>query len=211
MAFHDVQLNEDIERGAQGGPRFKTTVLVLSSGFEKRNIDWERSRGAWDISYGLDKKSNLEIVIAFFYTRNGRAHSFRFKDWTDFQIGIEATDTPQAIFVADGVLKNFQIVRRYASGAFTFDRAITRPVAGTVRVFLDAAEQFSGFTVDDTTGVVTFTVAPTVSVVVGVICEFDVPARFDTDELDLRAFRDDAFSFPALEIVEVRETLVVLT
>ncbi len=209
MAFHDVRLDEDIERGAQGGPRFKTTVKTLSSGFEKRNIDWQRTRGRWDISYGLDTKANLEGVLAFFYARQGRAHSFRFKDWTDFQIGVETTDTPQAIGVGDAVVKKFQIVRRYTSGATTFDREITRPT-GTVRVFLDAAEQFADFTVDNSTGVVTFTSAPGGGVLPGVICEFDVPVRFDTDQLDLEAFRDDAFSAPELNVLELRETLASL-
>ena len=80
MAFHDVRLDEDIERAAVGGPSFKTSVLQLSSGFEKRNIDWQRARGIWDISYGVDTKTNLEAVVAAFYARQGRAHTFRFKD-----------------------------------------------------------------------------------------------------------------------------------
>ena len=43
MAFHNVQLPEEVERGAQGGPQFKTTVFTLSSGYEKRNVEWERN------------------------------------------------------------------------------------------------------------------------------------------------------------------------
>lgn len=211
MAFHDVRLPEDIEKGASGGPRFKTTVLTLSSGYEKRNIDWERTRGRWDIGYGVDKKTQLEAVLAFFYARQGRAHSFRFKDWTDYEIGVDATDTPQEIAVASGSNVDFQIVRRYTSGSVTFDREITRPVSGTARVFLNSVEQGSGFTVDYDTGVITFSVAPTAAVSVGVICEFDVPARFDTDELDLVAIRSDVFSAPRIDIVEIRERLQVLS
>ena len=210
MAFHNVRLNEDIEKGAQGGPGFKTTVLELSSGFEKRNIDWERARGTWDLSYGLDKKTNLEVVLAFFYARQGRAHSFRFKDWTDFQIGTTTPEVPQAIGIGDAVEDRFQIVRRYVSGATTFSREVTRLVAGTTRVFLDGVEQFTGFTVDDDTGVLDFTAAPGGGVVVGIVCEFDVPVRFDADQLDLRAVREEIFSVPVVLVVEVREALAVL-
>jgi uncharacterized protein (TIGR02217 family) len=207
MAFHDVRLPEEIERGAQGGPEFKTTVFTLSSGYEKRNIDWERTRGSWDISYGLDRKANMEAVLAFFYARQGKAHSFRFKDWTDFEIGNASTGVPQSIGTGDGTKKKFQIVRKYASGGYTFSRYVTRPVAGTIRVFLDAVEQSSGYSVDTETGVVTFISAPAEDVVVGVICEFDVPVRFDIDKLDMQAFWAGDYTLPNITIIEVRETL----
>ena len=35
-------------------------------------------------------------------------------------------------------------------------RTITKPVAGTVKVYLDGVEQLSGWSVDTTTGLVTF-------------------------------------------------------
>ncbi len=213
MAFNNVQLDVDVERGAQGGPGFKTTVLVLSSGFEKRNKDWERVRGRWDLSYGLDKKSNQEKVLAFFHVSEGRLNGFRFKDWTDFQIGSDTpADAPQEIAVTNGTNAQYQVKRRYTiTGPITFDRSTTRLVAGTARVFLDAVEQVSGFTVDVDTGVVTFSVAPTVGQSLGIICEFDVPVRFDIDQLDLSAERDDVFSFPNVPVVELREALQSLS
>lgn len=211
MAFHNVQLPVQVERGAQGGPSFKTTILELSSGYEKRNIDWQRVRGEWDLAYGIDTKEDHEEVLAFFYARQGKAHSFRFKDWGDFTIGDDANDTPQEIATADGVGTQFQIVRRYADAGATFDREITRPVDTTVRVFVNTVEQLSGWSVDVSTGVVTFTVAPTLDDTIEVICEFDVPVRFDIDHLDIRSFTSDAISFPSVPIVEVREALAVLS
>lgn len=204
MSFHNVRLPEDIERGAQGGPQFMTNVFTLSSGYEKRNIDWERSRGRWDISYGMDTKANHEEVLAFFYARRGRAYGFRFKDWTDYQVG---RTEKQQIAVGNNAQTKFQIVRRYTDGTFTFDRPLTRIVAGTTRVFLDAAEQLAGWSVNADTGIVTFDTAPLAAVSVGIICEFDVPVRFNVDALELSAVRDDAFTLPAIEIVELREEL----
>ena len=212
MTFHNVRLDEDVERDAQGGPGFSTSILTLSSGFEKRNIDWERSRGQWDLSYGLDRKARQEEVLAFFYARQGRAIGFRFKDWTDYQIGQSSPSlVPQEIAVADGAQTQFQIVRRYTSGAFVFDRAITRPVAGTVRVFEDSTEVTLSVSVNNDTGVVTFFGAPSINTSIRVLCEFDVPVRFDIDQLDLRAVRDDVFSFPSVPIIELRESLATLS
>lgn len=210
MSFHNVRLPEDVERGARGGPGFNTTILTLSSGFEKRNINWERSRGSWDIGYGLDKKSTLETVLAFYYARRGEAYGFRFKDWTDYQIGDDANDTPQEIGTGDDSETEFQAVRRYTSGSTTFDRAVTRLVSGTVRVFVSAVEQTVSvdYTVDVDTGVITFTSPPTNGFSVGLICEFDVPVRFDTDKLDLEAIRSDVYSVPEIPLIELREALV---
>lgn len=207
MTFHNVRLPEDVEKGAIGGPGFKTTITELSSGFEKRNIDWERSRGKWDISYGLDQKSNQEATLAFFYARQGRANSFRFKDWTDYQIGDASNTIPQTVDIADGVATQFQLVRAYVSGAFTFNRIITRPVSGTETIYVDGILEPTA-TLDADTGVITFLSPPANSAVIGAICEFDNPARFDTDQLDLRAERDELYSIPSVMIFEVREVIV---
>lgn len=93
MAFHDTRLPVDVERGALGGPGFKTTVTPLGSGKEQRNIDWERIRSEFDIGYGLMEQESallgatIDKLLAFFYTREGRAHTFRFKDWSDYRVG----------------------------------------------------------------------------------------------------------------------------
>lgn len=210
MSFHNVRLDEDVEKGAIGGPEFRTLLLELSSGFEKRNVEWERARGKWDLSYGMDTKANQEAVLAFFYARYGRAYGFRFKDWTDYQVGSSSTDTPQEVGTGTGSADKFQAYRRYTSGAYTFNRPLTRLVSGTVRVFLDGVEQMSGWTVDVDTGVITFTAAPGLGVSVGVICEFDVPVRFDMDHLPIEAERDDAFAYPEVPIVELKESLASL-
>jgi len=210
MAFHNVRLPVDVERGAVGGPQFKTTVLTLNSGKEKRNIDWARARGIWDISYGMDTKANHEAVVAFFYARRGRGHSFRFKDWTDFEIGVDATDTEQEIGIGDAVVTKFQAVRRYTSSV-NFDREVTRLVASnpTPRVFVNNVEQTitTHYTIDVETGIITFVTAPPDTESVGLIAEFDVPVRFEQDNLQLSADRDDLFNVQAINIIELKETL----
>jgi uncharacterized protein (TIGR02217 family) len=77
-------------------------------------------------------------------------------------------------------------------------------VAGTVRLAQNGVEQMSGWSVDTTTGVVTFTSAPGSGVAVAAGFEFDVPVRFDTDALsaNLESFR--AGEIPAIPIIEIR-------
>lgn len=218
MAFIEQRLPEDVERGAVGGPGFKTTVITLSSGFEKRNIDWERTRGRWDIGYGLTRRSQLEEVINHFYVMNGRANGFRFKDWSDFQIGDTDDDsTRQDIGLGDDSTTEFQVYKRYSVGPFSYDRVINKLVSGSLTVFLDGVEQTvtTDYTVDLNTGIITFTTAPASTggtgsggeEVVSVICEFDVPVRFESDELPITTeiFSSEAIvSMSRIGIMEIR-------
>lgn len=198
MAFDEVRLPEEVEKGAEGGPRFKTSILPLSSGHEKRNVDWVEARGDWDIGYGIQSIENLELVRDFFYARAGRARGFRFKDWSDY------TGTAQNIGTGDNATVAFQLRKQYTSGLVTYNRLIYKPVAGTVRIFLNGVETF-GFTVDTTTGIVTMGVAPGAAVAITATYEFDVPVRFDTDHFRLSLEIFNAGSVPSLPVIELRQ------
>ena len=209
MAFHDTQLPSDIERGAQGGPRFKTTILILGGGLEKRNIDWATTRAEYDISYGIESKTDYSDVIEFFYARQGRAHSFRFKDWADFEI------TDQLMFTTDTATATFQMFKRYSSGGTNFDRNLTKPLASgwtcTVNavaqtIVYDTAPAAGEVAIASLTGVVTLgsTHQATSGFLVKFTGEFDVPVRFDTDALDVNVETFDAGSMPQLTLVEVK-------
>ena len=69
---------------------------------------------------------------------------------------------------------------------------------------LNGVAQASGWTVDTTTGIVTFAAAPAAGAVVRAGFEFDVPARFDTDflEYDLPAF--ELGQVPSVPVIEIR-------
>jgi len=64
--------------------------------------------------------------------------------------------------------------------------------------------QSVGFGVDYTTGLVTFSVAPSAGVIVSADFDFDVPVRFDTDTLAVRVDGPGIFVWDAIPIVEIR-------
>jgi len=202
MAFHDVRFPECIEIGATGGPRFKTTVLALGSGHEKRNIEWARVRCAWDIGSGVKTKEDMESVIAFFYARQGQAHGFRFRDWNDWHIG--DAETPLTIGTGTGVETHFQLVKRYTSGGINFDRKITRPVASTIVVSTNESPTLN-YSVNYSTGLVTFQVPPDNGTTIKAYGQFDVPVRFSQDSLDIVGLFDTVQEIPAIGILEIRE------
>jgi uncharacterized protein (TIGR02217 family) len=200
--FDEVRLPEDIEKGALGGPGFRTTILTLVSGFEKRNQSWSQSRGRWDIGYGIQSRAQLEAVLAFFYARRGRARGFRFRDWLDYRI-----TSPSLIATGDGVETEFQAVRRYTdAGANTFDRVLTKLVSGTLAVYIDDVLQTetTDYTVDYNTGLITFVSPPGDTLDIEITTEFDAPVRFDDDHLGARLEHVDAGEYPSIPIIEVR-------
>lgn len=178
-AFHEIRFPTDIAYGSAGGPEFSTDVIELGSGHERRNQNWTYPRERWDVAYGINTQVKLRALIVFFYARRGRAHGFRFKNHDDYR----ATD--QEIGVGDGSTTIFQLVKVYEPGTYEFSRRISKPVTGTVTVYIDSVET-SAFTIDTTTGIVTMDAAPVSGENVTADFDFDVPARFDVDYLPQR-------------------------
>ena len=207
MAFHDTRFPVNISRGARGGPERRTQIVELSSGDEERNATWSDSRRRYDVAYGIRKADDLAAVVTFFEARGGRLYGFRFKDWSDYKSSLPSvatSRTDQSIGTGTGTLKTFQLVKRYTSGAQTWTRTITKPVAGTLLVALNGVNQASGWTVDALTGIVTFTVAPGNGVAVSAGFEFDVPVRFDSETMDVTLDFERLGSIDSIPLVELR-------
>lgn len=196
MAFDNVRLPDDVEKGAEGGPKFQTSIIALGNGSEQRNVDWLRTRSSFDIAYGIQNKTDFSEVIKFFYARQGKARGFRFKDWSDFEV------TDQAIGEGDGATVAFQLIKDYTS-LVTYRRTLTRIVTGSVVVKVNGVT--TAVTVNVNTGIVTFSVAPAAAAVITASCEFDIPVRFDTDELRLSLETFDAASIGSIPLVEIYE------
>jgi len=207
MAFHEVRFPDNISRGARGGPERRTQIVEMASGDEERNGSWADSRRRYDASYGIRKADDLAAVTAFFEARRGRLYGFRWKDWADHKSGMPSAGTgvtDQPIGSGNGAATAFQLVKLYTSGAQSWTRTITKPVAGTIALALNGAPQISGWTVNTATGVVTFAVAPAPGIAITAGFEFDVPVRFDTDTLDVTLDFERLGSITSIPLIEVR-------
>lgn len=205
--FHEIRFPDDISRGARGGPERRTTIVELASGDEERNAAWANSRRRYDVSYGIRRTDDLARVVAFFEARNGRLHGFRFKDWSDYRSCLPSqipAATDQIIGTGDGTTATFQLAKRYASGAQSWTRTITKPVAGSVTIALNGAPQASGWSADVTTGVVSIAAAPGDGIAITAGFEFDVPVRFDSDALDVTLDIERLGSIASIPLLEIR-------
>jgi uncharacterized protein (TIGR02217 family) len=210
-AFHEVLFPLDIALRSVGGPERLTEIVTLGSGREERNARWAHSRRRYDAGYGVKSLGALENVIAFFEERRGRLHGFRWRDRIDHSsavVGASATPFDQTIGTGDGARTQFPLVKTYGGPHAPYERAIEKPVAGSVRVAVAGVEAADGtaFACDTATGIVTFLPghAPAPGAVVTAGFLFDVPVRFDTDflEVDLAAFA--AGAIPKIPLIEVK-------
>ncbi|MFL4471503.1 TIGR02217 family protein [Tateyamaria armeniaca] len=209
MNFHEVRFPASLSFGSVGGPERRTEVVTLANGFEERNTPWAHSRRRYDAGLGMRSLDDVETLIAFFEARMGQMHGFRWKDWSDFKSANASGTTQyddQTIAMGDGVKGVFPLLKTYRSGPHDYARPITKPVSGTVRVGLGRDEMKEGvdYEVDLTTGLITFQHPPERDVEITAGFEFDVPVRFDTDQIQTSVASFQAGSVPNVPIVEVR-------
>ncbi len=193
--------------GYTGGPERRTEIATLGSGFEERNSPWAHSRRRYNAGSGVKTFDDLHNVIAFFEARMARLHGFRWKDRADYKSVAPSgsvTASDQTIGTGDGATTAFQLTKTYISGSQSYARNIKKPVAGTVLIALDGVAQSSGWSVDTSTGIVTFDTAPLAAAAITAGFEFDVPVRFDTDGLSVNLDNFNAGEIPSIPILEVK-------
>jgi uncharacterized protein (TIGR02217 family) len=209
-AFHEALFPLDVALKGSGGPQRRTEIVVLASGREERNARWANSRRRYDAGYGVKSLDALHAVIAFFEERRGRLYGFRWRDRADCRSCPPSrlpSATDQVLGTGTADRSAFQLLKRYGAAHAPWDRVIAKPVAGSVRVAVAGVEKVSGtdFTVDHAGGLVTFLPdrMPPAGAAVTAGFTFDVPVRFDTDELvvDLEAFA--AGQIPHIPLIEI--------
>ncbi|MFY9589537.1 DUF2460 domain-containing protein [Rickettsia endosymbiont of Halotydeus destructor] len=198
-AFAEVQFPPEISYGSKGGPQFSTDIVTTFSGHEQRNINWQEARARYDISSGIKTEKQWQQLIAFFRSRRGRAIGFRYKDFADYRAA------HQIIGNGNGQQKEFQLVKQYISGDYNYTRIINKPVNNNFcKIYIDSMPIDQGFSIDFTTGIVTFNLAPRNGEEITADFEFDVPVRFDTDHLDLSLDSFAIGSWGNIPLVEIR-------
>jgi uncharacterized protein (TIGR02217 family) len=206
--FDDARFPTAISRRATGGPERRTDVVTTASGREERNSRWAHSRRRYNIGFGVKSVNDLQQVIAFFEARRGKLYAFRYKDFTDFKSGVPTANvaaTDQVIGTGTGVANTFQLVKHYGAPLRDYARSIFAPVVGTVVVAVNGVVT-TNFTLDANTGVITFNAGniPANGATITAGFEFDVPVRFDTDQITINLAHFNAGEIPDIALVEVR-------
>ena len=210
MAFHAVRFPAGISLGASGGPERRTEIVVLGSGAEERNSRWADSKRSYNAGYGIKSVDDLHAAIAFFEERRGGCTAFAGRTGPTTNPARRARRRrrwTRRSGWATAWRAAFQLTKTYGSAFAPWSRVITQPVTGTVLVAVDGVVQDpERFAVNATTGMVTFLAEhiPAEGAAVSTGFEFDVPVRFDTDQLEINLAQFEAGSIPHIPIVEIR-------
>ena len=160
----------------EGGPTWSTKVVILSSGYEQRNIEWSAARMRYNIGVAITSQTELDEIISWMRCLRGRGHGFRIKDPIDYS----ATTSEGYVGTAgtgDGTPTG-QMYKVYSVGALSETRLISKPVTGTCTFYVDGVAD-SGASLDTTTGIVTWSALDSASITGA------VPASGDATTLSL--------------------------
>lgn len=199
MTFSEERIPDDISYGFVGGPEFSTNIITTHNGIEQRNSNWSIARARYRISHNIKNQTAINELITFFRARKGKAEGFRFKDWSDYQT------SGQIIGYGDGFATDFQLIKSYISGNSTYNRNITKPITASYNIYINSVIQteVTDYNLDITTGIVSFTAAPINDAIISADFEFDVPVRFDIDNLSITHENYGVINISDVELVEI--------
>ena len=197
MAFLETpRFPTDLKYGSLSGPTMSTNIVVTGGGTEYRNANWSLPIYRFNAKYMVKTRTTAKQVYDLFIASQGRFGGFRFKDAWDFSSASNGSASPsntdQVLGVGDASQVDFQLIKSYAAGSSSLARKITKPVVAVGVGIGDIGGvpqvEDTHFSVDYTTGVITFSIAPSIGVSIVAGFEFDVPVRFDSDDLSDLAF-----------------------
>lgn len=208
-SIHEVRFPTDLALGASGGPIRRTEVITLGSGKEQRNARWAHSRRRYNAGYGVKTIDDLQTIIEFFEERRGKLYGFRFHDPLDHKsskAGKQISALDQTIGFGDGNRKTFQLAKRYGDQKTGYLRRIHKPIEGSLMLAVDNFPvSHDDYTVDWTTGIIEFQVnnIPQDGAKVTTGFEFDIPVRFDADEISINLTHFEVGDIPSIPLVEL--------
>lgn len=218
MPFFETEFPREIGFLAVGGPSFFTTINEGFAGGEQRNRNWSQTRGSWTIDLQSKQQSYFDAVQAFFLVVGAQADAFRFYDHKD------NSAAAQAIGTGDGTTTDFQLTKTYASGGRSYVKTIYKPITAAVTNFQGnslpntvtiydngtANTLTTDYTLDETTGIVSFVTAPVSGHPITADFSFHFPVRFTADQMKAQVEPSDVLggniliSFPQFELREVK-------
>jgi len=167
MSFLETPIFPDqLAYGLVVGKTDSRTRIAMNSGAVVVNRNWAHYLTRFEGGTTARTQTQKNEIDAFFAAVG--VSGFRIKDWGDFEAGSSGVCT-----LISG--NSYQLGKTYVAGANTYTRKIQKPKSGTL-----AIAGGGSYTVDYTTGIVTRNSGAAPTTWTG---EFDVPARFEVDEL----------------------------
>ena len=215
MQFVDIPFPERIAFGAQSDVTWATELAATQSGHEITNQSWEENRHVFDVSFAVRLRSDYLQVRSHFNQTRGRAKSFPFKDFLDYQVSTSEGKLLSSAGAAPAGNGTYYLHKRYGTGSDAYDRRITRPDS-PAQVFRTRSGSTTNITgagavVTHTTGAVAIT-GHAGGDTYSWSGTFKVPCRYEADRLPAVAVNKEGtpdgdlwVECGAINLIEVRE------
>lgn len=201
MAFVEQILNdgetERIDRGFIRRVSFDVKVQRLPNDFEKRNYNGATAgRRSYTLDFSAYSPDAMALLESYYIAAQGEFIGFRFYDCVDNQI------TDELIGTGDAAEDEFQASKTYAWGALSRVRKLYK-LFGTQVVKLDDVVQVADFTVNNNTGIVSFTTPPGIGVTVKLTTQYHIPVRFDSDSANIQVINGKVRNWGNVNLIEL--------
>lgn len=180
-------------------PNMNTLVQTATSGKTTRAQLWANPIWKFKMNWeylrdGNATPSDVQSILDFFLARGGSFDTFLYTDPTDNAV------TTMNFGTGDGVTVAFQLSRKWAN----FSESIQN-INGTPSIFKNAALLTAGVDYSiNTTGLVTFAVAPAAAAALTWTGSFYYRLRFEKDLYEFEQFVQNLWALKTLELITER-------
>lgn len=171
--FIEERLLDSVSYGTVYGEAFSTDLKIMRNKTESRNMQWSESRGTYTLVFNALLEEDRAKVMKVFRTCRGMGIGFRLKNWVDYKAKNET------LGVMTDNTQSFQLKITSFAGGYTTIKTIRKPVVGRVKVYAEGEEVSA--VVDYTKGVITVTAD--IGSTISWSGEYDIPVRFDNDDI----------------------------
>jgi uncharacterized protein (TIGR02217 family) len=193
-------------------------MQTVDSGIEQVNQRWVHPLHRYSLPDAIREHATFDAIHLHWMAMRGPLYTFPFRDPLDFaSVSLTLPNTvptitrlDQSLGTGDGLTVDFQLTKTYSVGAQSYTRNIYHPVVDTVLIGYDgedpeAASPNYDWSVDRTTGIVTFEIPPENGAILTAGFLFDVEVRFGSDDaFDGIVKTYQVSGFADLEFMEVR-------
>ena len=181
---------EWVGRGYRRTERMARTVVEARGGRRQTILHRSRPQRLYEVDLTACDAAERSELEGFLRSALASGRRFGFRDWQEFEAGARLEDGgsvthlgPAAVGTGDGVRTAFQLGVTTSSGGVDVFLPC-RPILAGLKVYLGGIEQPSGFSVDLSLGILTFSAPPAAGVAVGWSGLYDVLCELAEGEVE---------------------------
>ncbi|HEV2162236.1 MAG TPA: DUF2460 domain-containing protein [Stellaceae bacterium] len=179
-------------------PVWKTRAQQAISGKETRLADWSYPAWQWELTFDFlratPSAAEFQSLVGFFNQCRGAFGAFLYADADDNAVA------DQAIGTGDGATTVFQLARSFGG----FIEPVLAPNTVSAVYLGGVVQTPSAYSVDSTTGLLTFTAAPASGAAITADFTYYFRCRFVEDTVDFEKFMATLYRAQKLAFVSLK-------